>query len=459
MIKIAIAGASGFVGQALKKYLNENSDFDLVCLSRSDKSQLNCNPRIEWRQCDMFSMTDIENALKDCDYAIYLVHSMLPSAKLVQGKFQDFDLVIADNFARAARQNKIKRIFYLGGIIPDDEKLSLHLESRLEVERTLSSSGIAMTPLRAGLIVGPGGSSFRIMRNLVERLPVLICPGWTKTRTCPVYLEDVCRAFKYCIDHKETENKVIDLGGPDVMPYRSMLEKLAKKTGSRAKFLSVPFFSPVISRLWLTLVAGAPKNLVYPLVASLKSEMLPSDERRLPIDMMTYDEMLEMTLKIEEMNQVPNAFTYTGKMSEQEVRSIQRIPTPKKTNAKAVADYYFYWLPKFLFPWIKVEVKDHDVFFRFWGLKRPLLTLQYSPERSSPKRELFYIKDSLLTCGGKRGRLEFRDTIDDTSTIAAIHEFKPRLPWYIYKYTQAIAHLWVMKSFAKAVDKKFNHGE
>lgn len=454
-IKIAIAGASGFVGKALKEYLIENSDFDLVCLSRTDKSSLD-NGRVEWRQCDLFSMKDIEAGLRGCDYAIYLVHSMLPSAHLVQGNFQDFDLVIADNFARAARRNHIKRIFYLGGIIPDREVLSPHLASRLEVEQTLAASEIPITSLRAGIIIGPGGSSFRILRNLVERLPLLVCPKWTRSKTCPVYIQDTCEAFNYCLNNPETENKIIDLAGKDILTYKLMMELLSLKLGKKRLFVPVPFFNPRISRGWVTFITGAPKDLVYPLVESLKSEMLPKKERELPLEMMGYAEMLDITLKKESITDVPNAFSYTGEIDDNKVRSIQRIPTPNGTKAKQIADYYFNWLPKFMFPWIKVDVTKTDIYFRFWGVKKPLLILHYSPERSSERRQLFYVKESLLGSSVGRGRLEFRDTIDDMSTIAAIHEFKPKLPWYIYKFTQAIAHLWVMKAFSKAVDRKFN---
>lgn len=454
--RIAIAGASGFVGKALKEFLIQNLDFDLVCLSRTDKTNLD-NERIEWRQCDLFSMKDIEAGLKGCDYAIYLVHSMIPSAHLVQGNFQDFDLVISDNFARAAKRNNIKRIFYLGGIIPDREVLSPHLASRLEVEQTLEASEIPLTSLRAGLIIGPGGSSFRIMRNLVERLPILICPRWTRSKTCPVYLEDVCRAFYYCITHIETENKIIDLAGGDILTYKSMMQILSEKLGKKRIFISAPFFSPKLSRFWVTLITGAPKDLVYPLVASLSAPMLPKKDRQLPLETKNYSEMLELTLKKESLDETPSAFSYTGEHDDNRVRSIQRIPTPNGTKAKQIVDYYFKWLPKFMFPWIKVEVSETDIFFRFWGIKKPLLILHYSAERSSDRRQLFYVMDSLLGSSVGRGRLEFRDTIDDKSTIAAIHEFKPKLPWYIYKFTQALAHLWVMKAFTKAVNRKFNH--
>lgn len=454
-LTIAIAGASGFIGRALQHFLIENTTHKLVCLSRRDKSNSDTD-RVEWRQCDLFSMKDIEAGLKDCDFGIYLVHSMLPSARLTQGDFQDFDLVISDNFARAAQRNNLKRILYLGGIIPDRQVLSPHLASRLEVEETLRASEIPMTSLRAGLVIGPNGSSFRILRNLVERLPVLVCPAWTRTKTCPVYIGDVVRAFEYAIRHEETADKIIDLAGDDILTYKRMMELLALKLDKRRIFIPAPFFSPSLSRLWVRLITGAPKDLVYPLVESLKSEMLPHRDRTLPLDTQSYENMLELALKKEKMNKAPRAFAYTGRSNDKNVRSIQRIPTPNGTKAKEIVDYYFHWIPRFFFPWLKVEVTDTEIFFRFWGIKRPLLLLHYSKERSNNRRQLFYVGDSILGSDVGRGRLEFRDTIDDKSTIAAIHEFKPKLPWYIYKYTQAIIHLWVMKAFAKAVHRKFN---
>ncbi|MCX6126130.1 MAG: NmrA family protein, partial [Proteobacteria bacterium] len=124
------------------------------------------------------------------DTAIYLVHSMMPHARLVQGKFEDFDVMIADNFARACKSVGVKRILYLGGIIPPGA-LSQHLASRLEVEQVLGSYGINLAVVRAGLIVGPRGSSFAMMANLVKRLPVMLCPAWTSTLGQPSSLEDV----------------------------------------------------------------------------------------------------------------------------------------------------------------------------------------------------------------------------------------------------------------------------
>ncbi|MFM8230130.1 MAG: NAD-dependent epimerase/dehydratase family protein, partial [Chthoniobacterales bacterium] len=164
---VVVAGASGFVGMALLPVLAEN--FDVVALSRSANPEL---PRVRWTRCDLFSLLQTERALQGADYVVYLVHSMLP-ARLTQARFEDMDFILADNFARSAARAGVKQIVYLGGIIPNDAQLSRHLASRLEVERVLSARGVPVTSLRAGLIVGPRGSSFRIMLRLVRRSPVL----------------------------------------------------------------------------------------------------------------------------------------------------------------------------------------------------------------------------------------------------------------------------------------------
>ncbi|MFL5783890.1 MAG: NAD-dependent epimerase/dehydratase family protein, partial [Bacteriovoracaceae bacterium] len=153
MKKILIAGASGFIGHALIERLLTHEDVELVGLSRNPKTSH--HPRLTWKQCDLFSLKDIEVAMAGCDEAYYLVHSMLPSASLSQGTFYDYDLIIADNFGRAARLNHLKHIIYLGGMIPGFTELSWHLRSRLEVETTLRISGIRTTAFRAGLVIGP----------------------------------------------------------------------------------------------------------------------------------------------------------------------------------------------------------------------------------------------------------------------------------------------------------------
>jgi len=153
---------------------------------------------------------------------------MLPSAHLTQGVFQDFDLICADNFARAAARAGVRQIVYLGGLIPDDPALSVHLRSRLEVERTLAGRGVPVAALRAGVIIGPGGSSYRMFRTLVERVPVIACPPWSRNLTEPIALDDVLALLAYCLEHPASRSHSWDIGSGDVMRYRQLLERTAK---------------------------------------------------------------------------------------------------------------------------------------------------------------------------------------------------------------------------------------
>jgi len=166
-MKIAVIGASGFVGGHLINKLK--SSHEVIGLSRSQLKVEDKN--VTWKRCDLFSMLDIEEGLRGCDIAIYLVHSMAPSAHLDQGDFKDYDLIIADNFIRACNKENIKHIIYLGGITPKDSSvISPHLKSRLEVEEVINHSEIPVSIIRAGMILGSGGSSFNIMLGSVNKL-------------------------------------------------------------------------------------------------------------------------------------------------------------------------------------------------------------------------------------------------------------------------------------------------
>lgn len=173
-LKVAVAGASGFVGKALVEDMKD--DCRMIALSRSIRESSDADSSVEWRHCDLFSFRTVSKALQGVDCAIYLVHSMMPSAKLTQAGFEDLDLIAADNFARACRDAGVKQIVYLSGLMPEGETLSNHLKSRREVETALRAYGTPLTVLRAGLVVGPGGSSTSMLFQLVHRLPVMVCP-------------------------------------------------------------------------------------------------------------------------------------------------------------------------------------------------------------------------------------------------------------------------------------------
>ncbi len=449
--KIAITGASGFIGSQLIQQLS--TDHDIIALTRSGQNQTEAN--IEWRKCDLFSLLQAEHGLKGADVAFYLVHSMMPMARLTQASFEDMDLILADNFARAAKHNGVKQIVYLGGIIPENAKLSRHLRSRLEVEQTLAAHGVPVTTLRASIIVGAKGSSFQIVEKLVRRLPIMVCPQWTQSQTQPIALKDVLEVMAYIIGKTHLYHQSFDIGGPDIVTYLDLLRRTARAMDKRRLIISAPFFSASLSRYWVSLITQTPKELIAPLIESLKDAMVARNlnlQNRMgqvptPLNLAlaeSFNTQLAMRAKEIRSRRRRQQGLY------KDVRSVQRIPLPKNKDAIWLAEKYTIWLPRYLRPLIRVEVNSLRVIrFFVFKLPLPLLEMTYSEERSSPDRTLFYITGGLLAMHtpGMRGRLEFREVLNGECALAAIHDFTPRLPWFVYNYTQARLHLWVMQAF------------
>lgn len=454
MSRLLIAGASGFIGQALIQKLLDETELSIVALSRQESAS--SNERLIWKQGDIFSLKDITEAMQGCDQAIYLVHSMLPSASLVQGTFYDMDLILADNFVRAAKACNVRHVLYLSGLIPlDKSELSWHLKSRLEVENCLLEAAPLVTVLRAGMVLGQGGSSFAIMRRLVERLPLMLCPRWTFTRSQPVDLDDLMKVFKECLMNPSVQGKIWDVGGPEVMSYQTMMQVMAESLGKKPRIINVGTFSLNMSRFWVTLVTGAPRALVYPLVLSLRHTMLVQKERQFPKPELLQTDFKKSLGHWSSMNEGEvHAFkTPVVLRRSKHVRSVQRLDLPRGKNAEWVAEEYFRWLPRF-FSFI-IRIRIEELFCRFY-LLHPALTLlllEKSVERSTPDRQLLYIKGGLLAKTVGRGRLEFREVLQHRYILAAIHDFHPRLPWMIYKWTQAVVHLIVMNAFGRHLSR------
>lgn len=457
---VAIAGATGFVGQALR--LNLVADHTVIGLTRSPtRASLPDEDGVLWRHCDLFSVRELTEALEGVDYAIYLVHSMLPSARLVQANFEDLDLLLADNFARAAEAQGIKQIVYLGGIQPRDTDVSRHLTSRLEVERTLAGRASPMTALRAGLVVGAGGSSMSMLVNLVRRLPVMLLPKWAESRSAPIAIVDVVRAVRRCLGRQETFGKSYEIGGPEQLSYREMLLTTAKALHRKPPLIGLPVFSPSLSRQWISMVSGAPDALVGPLIESLHHELIPAPNELqdwLCQDAKPFSQALAESID-SEGKPLPNPRRQIRSSDQnvlhqaRTVRSVQRLPLPPKVGAEWVAQEYMRWLPKFVWPFLACRVDDGDkvrFYLRMTGIC--LLELSYAPERSEPDRQVFRITGGVLARPRNerwRGRFEFREVLSGQAIIAAIHDFRPRLPWLVYNWTQALVHLWVMRGFGR----------
>jgi len=457
---IVIAGATGFVGHAVAERLAARGGLEVVGLTRGRKEATGAWDRLI--TCDLFSLKDVEVALKGARYVAYLVHSMLPSARLVQGTFSDLDLICADNLGRAARKAGVEQIVYLGGLIPEDVALSAHLSSRLEVEAALGAHGVPVTTLRAGMVIGPRGSSYEILTRLVKRLPAMVLPRWTEHACQPIDLATAAALIEYVVGRPETYGQTYDIGGPDVLRYRDMIAVVGEELGRRRPAFGVPLVSPRLSRMWVSLITGAPRALVAPLLESLHLDMICRDRRlQAAADLtgLTFRAAVAASIAAERVApgtpDAPAAYRPAPRAPVTGVRSVQRIPLPEGRDATWAAHEYMRWLPHGVWlPLLRVETRADDVtvFRPFWG-KLVFLMLRFARERSAKDRQLFYVTGGALVGKSERGRLEFRVTPDARHLLTAIHDFVPRLPWWLYITTQAQVHRWIMWRFGRHLRK------
>lgn len=447
--KIVLAGATGFIGRWIIEEFQD--EYQIIGLSRK-KVKTNPNDKIIWRTVDLYSMSSTEKALEGADIAIYLVHSMQPSTRLNQGKFEDTDLLLADNFSRAAQKNKLKQMIYIGGILPKDKyQISNHLLSRYEVEKTLGSGTTPLTSIRAGIIIGPGGSSFKIVTNLVKNLPMMGCPLWTKSENQPIDVFDILSLIKQCAGNIKTYDKNIEIGGKEVLTYMELLKITSKMMHKKRLIFSMPLFTVGLSKWWVSIFGDSNINFVSPLVESLKHRMIPSNEYS---DLYNIDfSPIETSVKRALSEKPPALPSFHQLRTEKNtVRSVQRIYNPGKHNAQWVAKHYPIWLSK-RFAGL-INPRFDGSFLRFYLLGVMLLELQLIEDRSTHNRQLFYITGGALTKRKDLGWLEFRSILDNEYVITAIHEYVPKLPWGIYKLTQAKLHLFVMKKFERELSKQ-----
>ncbi len=457
---VGIAGASGFVGTFLRSELGEA--FRFRGLTRSPTvADREFDGITEWRHCDLFSLPRVTEALKGCDHAFYLVHSMSPSSRLVQGNFADMDLLLADNFIRAAEAVGVKQIVYLGGLLPTDESaMSPHLRSRWEVEKVLRSRSVRVTALRAGLIFGPGGSSFTLLIRLVKRLPVMILPKWVQSQTHSIDIHDVVAAFRLSLTRREFSEGVFDLGGHESMTYRDLIHRTAKCLGKRVRCVDFPFNAFTLSRRWVSLFGGVPAALVGPLLESLTHNL---SARPNPL----LDEIGKSAVPFEESlrqavddngNPRPNPRKDVIRRDRPNikkarlVRSVQRMPLPPDWDAGRVCEEYETWLTDRFAGTLRVTQSDSGVIsFRWRWPAVLLLRLVPTPySEGSALRRAYYIQGGVLArAPDPPGRFEFRVFPTEGFLVAAIHGFEPSLPWWIYSMTQARIHLWVMRRFGR----------
>ncbi|MFM1864668.1 MAG: hypothetical protein RL677_448 [Actinomycetota bacterium] len=265
-----VTGATGYIGGRLVNQLLQAGHRVRVMARFPDRLRdLPWSEKVEVIQADALDPISMRAALKDIDVAYYLLHA------INQGQnFGNIEKAMANIFADCASQEKVKRIIYLGGIIPQ-QKLSEHLSSRAETGEILRNSGVPTIELRAGVVLGSGSASFEMLRYLTERLPIMVTPKWVNTRIQPIAVRDVLRYLVKSASIEETLNRSFDIGGPDVLTYKEMMNRYAKVAGLRKRIIiTVPLLTPRLSSLWVGFVTPVPGSIAKPLVRSLINEVV-----------------------------------------------------------------------------------------------------------------------------------------------------------------------------------------
>ena len=290
-MRVLVTGATGFIGSNLLSHLESNrADLDIRAMSRNaDKLKKKLgDSKIEIVEADVKDYASLKNALKDCDAAYYLIHSMEGSSPKEWKKFAERDRRAAENFSKAATECNVSRIIYLGGLIHEKEvkngkkdgKISEHMKSRIEVGKILSSSSAKVTIFRAAVILGPGGASYKMLKHLVERLWIMVCPKWVLTRCQPIALDDVITYLTKALDVKETEGQTFDIGGPDTLTYKEMMIQYSKIINKKfLKIIIIPFLTPRLSSYWVELITPVQASLARPLIESLKFESVVKENQ------------------------------------------------------------------------------------------------------------------------------------------------------------------------------------
>ena len=276
---VLVAGGTGYVGGRLVPELID-AGYRVRVMGRSlgklEGRPWAKAPSVELFQADVLDRDSLSRATEGCGAAFYLVHSMNSRGK----DFAEADRVAARNMARAAASSGLERIIYLGGLGFDDPSLSKHLRSRAEVGKILQSGPVPTTFLRAAIILGAGSASFEILRYLVDRLPVMITPQWVHTPCQPIAIRNVIYYLKGCLEHEETRGGTFDIGGPEILTYKRIIEIYAEEAGLRPRWIiPLPLLTPRISSYWIHLITPVPSSIARPLVEGLRNPAVCGENR------------------------------------------------------------------------------------------------------------------------------------------------------------------------------------
>jgi len=319
---ILVAGATGYVGGRLVPALLD-AGYRVRAMGRS-LGKVGCRPwaghsRVELVQGDVLDLESLKQAASSCRAAYYLVHSMIAQKE----KFVEADRRAAQNMVEAALAAGLERIIYLGGLAEASQgSLSKHLKSRIEVADILQAGPVPTTDLRTPMILGSGSASFEILRYLVERLPAMITPRWVQSMNQPIAIRNVITYLIGCLEHDETIGQTYDIGGPDILSYRDLLDIYAEEAGLQKRLIiPVPVLTPTLSALWIHLISPVPTSIALPLTEGLTSDAVCTENRIqeiIPQRLLSCREAIRVALDRIQQEQVDTCWMDAGDMLEPE---------------------------------------------------------------------------------------------------------------------------------------------
>lgn len=327
-MRVLLTGATGYIGKRLLPVLVEKGHHVICCVRDKQKfhAGTSINQNIEVVEVDLNKPETLNNIPNDIDAAYYLVHSMSTSKD-----YEELEKNAAINFRERINNTAAKQVIYLSGIVNSDT-LSKHLNSRKNVEIELGKGTYALTTVRAGIIIGSGSASFEIIRDLVEKLPVMVAPKWLKTKCQPIGISDVICILTGILNNKETFDNSYDIGGNEVLTYKQMLLAFSEVRGLKRYIWTVPVMTPKLSSYWLYFITSTTYSLAVSLVDSMKVEVIAKDDkilRLLNLKPLSYKECIQRAFRKIEQNEIVSSWkdsTVSGRL-DYKISDYIRVPS------------------------------------------------------------------------------------------------------------------------------------